>query len=1326
MKKTFFYTFTALFMIFLLNPLESQVHFTGYTENTGTNLTLVVPTDANPMIGTDPLVAGDEIGVFTPGGLLVGAGVWDELNNIAITVWGDNNQTQAIDGMQVGETLNFRVWDSQNNIELTSVTVSYLLGTGTYTDNGFYVLSSLVAAKKPGKASFTNPVNNATTVALNGNLSWNVAAGATTHTIQLSAASNFSGLIINSTGNISSISYSNLSNNTMYYARVRGTNSEGDGEWETISFKTLLATPVLANPADNLKGQNESSVNLSWNSVTGATSYTVQLATNNTFTTGLVEQTVGVTNATFNGLSVFTDYYWRVMAKDGSNTSAYSSIRTFKTRVGTTTITNPSNNATGVALSGNLVWSAVTGATSYDVQLVKLSPLTTVISNNVAGTSVAYSNLENYTNYEVRVTAKNADGSGSQVTSTFRTILGIPALQTPANNSYNNPLTGNLTWNAVTGATAYDLRLATDNGFTNIISTQTDIAGTTAAYNVPSNNQRYYWQVRAKNTEGTSDYSTAYSFTSELLPATLISPSNNATQVSFNPVLQWNAAPGATSYQVQVSSNNTFTAIVSDNSPVNTTTLQINNLSSKTTYYWRVRGYNANSNGVFTSSFSFTTMLGKVSLNSPLNGAQGIIAASGTLNWNTMNGATSYDLLISQNSDLSSPVVNTNVAGNSYNYAGLSNNSTYYWAVRAKDSEGTGSWSDTWSFGTQIPAPTLLTPANNATNIGLIGSCTWTSVAEANTYQLQIATDNSFTNILFNQSGIVGTTGNYTGLDNNKTHYWRVRAYKGSGAGLWSSVFQFQTITLAPPTPIFPPNNAIDLYTSITFAWNPVAQATGYNFRYATDPGMINVLQTVNNIAGTQHTLTGLFVERDYYWQVQTIGAQGVSNWSSAQKLTTIYPIEINGSTEVCENKPATYTTRVSPLVDYQWTVTGGTISGSNTSNSVTVNWGAAGSGTVTLKRTSSVWGNYTDNQTLNVTKNSVANVIVTLNANTHYPGYACRNEIVNLSAAVNSNGVFTYEWKLNNTVVSTQQSFNYHFTTAGTYTFNFKATGLDCEAGSSSITIEVNPDCPVTIINDDVVYTCKNGSPVLTSTAIGGSGQFTYSWSPSTDFVNANISSPVVKSAIYSKNFYLTVVDIVSGTNYSDLLTMSVYESPSVSFSPASKTVYNGNAIDLTNPAFVTVNITNGQAPYTQNWTDNLGNPIDPTNVYPNLGTNRYWLTVNDANGCASVAKRFTVVRSSMKDGQMDLTVGLTGEGIVYTYPNPVVNELNIIADFESMQNVSISIVNLLGMEVQRYNLGTIDSYEGNLNLVNLVSGYYTLIIESDGNIFAKPFMKQ
>jgi hypothetical protein len=112
---------------------------------TGNNSTIVVQTNLNPMIGDRAMTTGDAIGLFyqqTPGVWACGGyEIWNG-TNLAITVWGDNDQTTVKDGFTVGETYTFKVWDGLLLRELPA-TATYESGPSNYQVNAFSVLSSL-------------------------------------------------------------------------------------------------------------------------------------------------------------------------------------------------------------------------------------------------------------------------------------------------------------------------------------------------------------------------------------------------------------------------------------------------------------------------------------------------------------------------------------------------------------------------------------------------------------------------------------------------------------------------------------------------------------------------------------------------------------------------------------------------------------------------------------------------------------------------------------------------------------------------------------------------------------------------------------------------------------------------------------------------------------------------------------------------------------------------------------------------------------------------------------------------------------------------------
>ena len=65
----------------------------------------------------EPAPSGFEIGVFTPDGILAGAGVWIEGENLGFPAWGDDENTEVIEGFDDGQMMHFRVWDSEVDAE---------------------------------------------------------------------------------------------------------------------------------------------------------------------------------------------------------------------------------------------------------------------------------------------------------------------------------------------------------------------------------------------------------------------------------------------------------------------------------------------------------------------------------------------------------------------------------------------------------------------------------------------------------------------------------------------------------------------------------------------------------------------------------------------------------------------------------------------------------------------------------------------------------------------------------------------------------------------------------------------------------------------------------------------------------------------------------------------------------------------------------------------------------------------------------------------------------------------------------------------------------
>jgi hypothetical protein len=94
-----------------------------------------------------------------------------------------------------------------------------------------------------------------------------------------------------------------------------------------------------------------------------------------------------------------------------------------------------------------------------------------------------------------------------------------------------------------------------------------------------------------------------------------------------------------------------------------------------------------------------------------------------------------------------------------------------------------------------LSKPRLLSPKNRGTNIPTAPTLTWSSIIAASTFEVQVATDSGFTNIVASMTGL--TSAQWTvdpALSNGTSHFWRVRAVNPCEPGPWSMSRSFKTM----------------------------------------------------------------------------------------------------------------------------------------------------------------------------------------------------------------------------------------------------------------------------------------------------------------------------------------------------------------------------------------------------------------------------------------------------------------------------------------------------------------------------------------------------
>lgn len=103
---------------------------------------------------------------------------------------------------------------------------------------------------------------------------------------------------------------------------------EGTGTIISTSSRRRINLATSGTPVLNALPAGFSQVNLTWSIVANAGGYSLQYATNSSFTTNLVTQSVASTSLPVPGLTTGTTYYFRVRAVNGSSIGNWSNIQT--------------------------------------------------------------------------------------------------------------------------------------------------------------------------------------------------------------------------------------------------------------------------------------------------------------------------------------------------------------------------------------------------------------------------------------------------------------------------------------------------------------------------------------------------------------------------------------------------------------------------------------------------------------------------------------------------------------------------------------------------------------------------------------------------------------------------------------------------------------------------------------------------------------------------------------------------------------------------------------------------------------------------------------
>lgn len=631
---------------------------------------------------------------------------------------------------------------------------------------------------------------------------------------------------------------------------------------------TLSAPVVLMKPEAGASAVDTRNAALEWQWIESAMTYEWQVDYDGSFTAipSSLKGTTPYTSVRLPRLDPVSTYYWRVRVKEPT-LSPWSSVQSFYSALGAAgtlpELYSPRPGASGIALKPVFSWYAIGGADRYELLIAKNSAFTDPVVDKTGNNALSVNawqcdfDLSYNTTYfwKARGTSSNSFSPWSGV-GVFTTLMPpLPPPPPPALASLQVELIGPpagaqgigiipvFEWKALAGAGNYELLVSRNISFNEADIVKVGIDALPATIWLSDRNlsyqTTYYWKVRGVNGVNASAWSDTNSFTTiSAVPDPLASanvvleyPVTGAEGVSVKPIFRWKPVAGAEGYDLVISIDNAFADPVIEKTGQNElkgTVWQSDiDLEYRTAYYWRVRAVSGGTWSSWSEAAAFVTLepppqkVTVIELESPKAGADGV-SITPIFQWKSVEGAGSYELLVSKSPALNTPVIDKTgrygLAANVWRSdIELDKATTYYWRVRAVTDGNSSPWSDVSAFITELPVTqttqqlaamppdrsVLIFPEGGAVGINTRPLFEWHPVTGAEKYELVVAADVGFT------KPKILRTGDYSlpsaswqsdiELAGDNLFYWKVRAIGADTPGDWSIPGVFITASKMPP-----------------------------------------------------------------------------------------------------------------------------------------------------------------------------------------------------------------------------------------------------------------------------------------------------------------------------------------------------------------------------------------------------------------------------------------------------------------------------------------------------------------------------------------------
>ena len=516
-----------------------------------------------------------------------------------------------------------------------------------------------------------------------------------------------------------------------YYYRARASNAYNiTSDWSEGTSVVVNETGVVVEvPALNDPGQSVDTgteYSVSWNSVAGAESYTIEEATSVTFA-GATQQEVTETSVSItHDVDDYTTYYYRVRTNTGAGSSGWSDAVDMVVLPETVIdpgelaipiVTDPGSSvSTGTEYT--VSWTTVEGATSYTLEEDVSPAFDSAVTQEVDVTSSnMVHTVDEETIYYYRVRANDAESSSDWsnisdiiVKPDIVVELSAPVLTDPGASVLSDE-EYTLTWTAVENGVSYTVEEATSMAFDDAVSQ--DVTETSAVFShTVTASTGYYYRVRVNSTDESSDWSNAADMLiiapDSQLEIPLVTVTSNTVLSGEEYSVSWDAVPDATMYIVMETGSDALDSpaqyLTSD-----TSMTFMHDVAIQTEYGYQVRALGDNTISTWSDAIMVTVTIAPPAVPALADPGESVESEiEYTLMWDPVEDAGLYVVEESTIDDFSADVVSVNADAPGVSFAHtVEEDVTYYYRVLARNAGGDSDWS---AVVDMIVTPAVLVP----------------------------------------------------------------------------------------------------------------------------------------------------------------------------------------------------------------------------------------------------------------------------------------------------------------------------------------------------------------------------------------------------------------------------------------------------------------------------------------------------------------------------------------------------------------------------------------------------------------------------------------